>query len=75
MLPGLRERSEGIPPLVRHFVELYSGRAGKQVTDIPSDAMETLLHYSWPGNVRELQNIVERAVILSPGKVLRPRPG
>jgi formate hydrogenlyase transcriptional activator len=67
----LRERLEDIPLLVRHFVELYSNRAGKRVTDIPIEMMNILLRYPWPGNVRELQNVIERAVILSPGKVLR----
>jgi len=71
-VPALRERSEDIPLLVRHFVEFYSGRASKRVTDIPTETMDVLLRYSWPGNVRELQNVIERAVILSPGKVLRP---
>jgi formate hydrogenlyase transcriptional activator len=70
-VPALRERTEDIPLLVRHFVELYAERAGKGVTDIPIEAMNSLLRHSWPGNVRELQNVVERAVILSPGKVLR----
>jgi formate hydrogenlyase transcriptional activator len=68
---ALRERSEDIPLLVRHFVELYSGRAGKHVTEVPVETMEVLRRYPWPGNVRELQNVIERAVILSPGKVLR----
>jgi formate hydrogenlyase transcriptional activator len=71
-VPALRERSEDIPLLVRHFVELYSARASKRITDIPAETMDVLLRYSWPGNVRELQNVIERAVILSPGKVLRP---
>ena len=71
-VPALRERAADIPLLVRHFVELYSRRAGKRVADIPIDAMEMLASYHWPGNVRELQNVIERAVILSPGTVLRP---
>jgi len=71
-VPALRERSEDIPLLVRHFVELYSGRTSRRVTEVPVEAMEVLVRYHWPGNVRELQNVVERAVILSPGKVLRP---
>jgi len=70
-VPALRERSEDIPLLVQHFVEHYSGRANKQVTEVPVEAMGALARYHWPGNVRELQNVVERAVILSPGKVLR----
>ncbi len=44
----------------------------KQVERTPNEAMEILLNHSWPGNVRELQNFIERAVILSPGKVLQP---
>jgi len=71
-LPALRERLHDIPLLVRHFVDLYSSKAGKRVTEVPIETMQVLEHYHWPGNVRELQNIVERAVILSPGKVLRP---
>jgi formate hydrogenlyase transcriptional activator len=63
---------EDIPLLVRHFVELYSRRTGKRVSDVPMETMEVLLRYHWPGNVRELQNVIERAVILSPGRVLRP---
>ncbi|MEJ0091744.1 MAG: sigma 54-interacting transcriptional regulator [Limisphaerales bacterium] len=68
----LRERSEDIALLVRHFVDFHAKRMNKEVKDIPVEIMEVLLRYSWPGNVRELQNIIERAVILSPGKILNP---
>jgi len=71
-LPALRERPEDIGLLVRHFVDLCSKRMQKSVERVPMQAMELLCSYSWPGNVRELQNFIERAVILSPGKVLRP---
>jgi formate hydrogenlyase transcriptional activator len=71
-VPALRERLEDIPLLVAHFVELYSSRTGKQVSDVPLETMEVLLRHPWLGNVRELQNVIERSVILSPGKVLRP---
>jgi formate hydrogenlyase transcriptional activator len=71
-VPALRERSEDIPFLVRHFTDRYGERIGKCVTTISLEAMEVFLRYSWPGNVRELQNVIERAVILSPGKILRP---
>ncbi len=71
-VPALKERSEDIPLLVHHFVEVYSGKAGKCVAEIPVETMDVLLRYSWPGNVRELKNVIERAVILSPGKILRP---
>src|SRR6266704_6800194 len=70
-LPALRERPEDIPLLVRHFVDLCARRMQKQVERVPKEAMEILLAHPWPGNVRELQNFIERAVILSPGKVLR----
>ena len=71
-VPALRERSEDVPLLVRHFVRHYSEKANKQITEVPAETIETLVRHHWPGNVRELQNFVERAVILSPGKILRP---
>jgi formate hydrogenlyase transcriptional activator len=71
-VPALRDRFEDIPLLVRHFVDQYAKRINKPVTVIPSKTMQTLLRYSWPGNVRELRNVIERSVILSPGKVLLP---
>jgi formate hydrogenlyase transcriptional activator len=70
-IPALRERSEDIPRLVRHFTELYSQRMNKCIDVIPPDTMNALVRYQWPGNVRELQNFIERAVILSPQSVLR----
>src|SRR5467141_439721 len=71
LLPALRERSEDIPALVTHFVKLFSRRMGKQVDSIPPETMAAFQSYSWPGNIRELQNLVERAVILSPHGVLQ----
>jgi formate hydrogenlyase transcriptional activator len=70
-VPALRQRSEDIPILVRHFTELYARRMNKQIDEVPQATMDTLLRYPWPGNVRELQNFIERAVILSPHSVLR----
>jgi formate hydrogenlyase transcriptional activator len=58
--------------LVRHFVQQYARRLNKRIDIIPAEVMVTLTHYPWPGNVRELQNVIERAVILSPGTVLHP---
>ncbi len=66
-LPALRQRSEDIPLLVRHFVGKGQARLGKVIESIPAEAMERLTAYHWPGNVRELENVIERAVILSPG--------
>ena len=70
-VPALRERPEDVPLLVRYFVQKYSQQLNKSVVYIPADAMDALVHYSWPGNVRELENLMERAVLLSPGKELR----
>jgi formate hydrogenlyase transcriptional activator len=73
-MPPLRERVEDIPLLVRYFVQQVARRMGKKITTIPAEDMEKLTRYHWPGNIRELQNLVERAVILSPGEVLRIPP-
>jgi formate hydrogenlyase transcriptional activator len=70
-VPPLRERSEDIPPLVRHFVQHFSRQMNRAIETIPSETMQALTRYSWPGNIRELQNLIERAVILSTGKVLQ----
>jgi len=70
-LPPLRERSEDIPDLVRHFVERFAGRLKRQIEIVPDEVMQALMSYHWPGNIRELQNLIERAVILSSGSVLR----
>jgi formate hydrogenlyase transcriptional activator len=70
-IPALRERREDIPLLVRYFVQKFSQRFNKTVLYVPTDAMDALTNYAWPGNVRELENLLERAVLLSPGKELR----
>ncbi|MBU0484507.1 MAG: sigma-54 dependent transcriptional regulator [Proteobacteria bacterium] len=64
-LPPLADRRKDIPLLTRHFVDKYSSRMGKIVTDISADAIRQLQDYDFPGNVRELENIVERAVVLT----------
>jgi formate hydrogenlyase transcriptional activator len=71
-LPALRDRSEDIPDLVWLFVQKFAVRMNKIIEMIPDDVMEALRFYDWPGNIRELQNLIERAVILSNGPVLRP---
>jgi len=71
VLPPLRNRKTDIPDLVRYFVEKFSGRMNRCVSHIPDDVMEALCAHDWPGNIRELQNLMERAVILSPGSELR----
>ena len=69
-VPTLRERTEDIPRLVRHFTALYAQRMNKRIDVIPPETMDALLRYPWPGNVRELQNFIERAAILSPHSTL-----
>src|SRR6267378_4178584 len=62
---------DDIPRLVRHFTQRFARRMGRRIETIPSEVMDALVHYPWQGNIRELQNIVERAVILSPGPSLQ----
>jgi len=70
-IPPLRDRQEDIPLLVRHFAQHFAQRLKKNIETVPSETMDTLCRYHWPGNIRELQNVIERAVILSTGSVLR----
>lgn len=69
-LPALRQRTEDIPLLARHFLQVYANENGKPLTEISPRAFELLMDYRWPGNVRELENAIERAVVLSSGEVL-----
>jgi transcriptional regulator with GAF, ATPase, and Fis domain len=66
LIPPLRERPKDIPRLARHFTMLYASKMGKNVGALSEEVLHRLNAYSWPGNVRELQNVIERAVILSP---------
>jgi len=70
-VPALRQRTEDIPRLVRHFTTLYAQRMNKRIDVIPPETIAALVRYPWPGNIRELQNFIERAVILSPQSILR----
>jgi len=70
-VPPLRERPEDIPLLVRHFVQQLGRKTRKKVETIPSETMNALARYDWPGNIRELQNLIERALILTNGPILR----
>ena len=71
-VPALRERLDDVPQLVEVLVEKVSRQIGVPRPSISSAAMERLLEYSYPGNVRELENILERAVTLCVGDVVRP---
>ena len=66
-LPPLRERGDDILLLAHHFLNFFSAKLGKKVTEIDDIASQLLLKYDYPGNVRELKNIIERAVILAKG--------
>ena len=70
-VPPLRERPEDIAPLVQHFVRKFSREIGRGITTIPASTMDALQKWPWPGNIRELENVIERAVILSPGSTLQ----
>jgi formate hydrogenlyase transcriptional activator len=70
-VPPLRERRDDVERLVRHFANMYAQRMQKPIVGIPKATMDALKRHSWPGNVRELQNLMERAVLLSPGPLLR----
>jgi formate hydrogenlyase transcriptional activator len=66
-IPPLRDRLSDIPLLVWFFISILQSRLGKTIESVPAQVMDALTAYDWPGNVRELRNIIERAMILSPG--------
>jgi transcriptional regulator with PAS, ATPase and Fis domain len=65
-LPALRERTEDIPRLIRHFVDMKVKALGLTERELAPDTVERLLAYRWPGNVRELDNVIERLLVLGP---------
>ncbi len=69
-IPPLRERTEDIPLLVRHFLARYR-RARNPIVEVEEAALDALRAYPWPGNVRELENAIESAAALAPGPALR----
>lgn len=70
LMPSLRERREDVPLLVWYFITKKQGPLGKRIEKVQKETMEALKAYDWPGNVRELENVIERAMILSPGSTL-----
>jgi two-component system nitrogen regulation response regulator GlnG len=66
-VPPLRERSEDIPILARHFVTDLARRLGRRIEDPSEAVLARLARHGWPGNIRELQNVLERAAILAQG--------
>ena len=70
-LPPLRERVQDIPLLTEFFVAKFAACLNKPIDLIPDEVIAFLKAHDWPGNIRELQNFIERAVLFSPGSVLR----
>ncbi len=70
-LPPLRERRGDVPLLASHFAGLHGAKLGVGAVGIAPEARRCLLGYDWPGNVRELANVIERAVVLGDGQVVR----
>ncbi len=69
-MPALRERSDDIPLLIKHYLGLFAKETGKNIKDIDYESMQALLAYDWPGNIRELRNTIERAVVLADGELI-----
>jgi len=73
-VPPLHERTADIPLLVTYFLSKFAKKFGRQIDGVARETMDRLVQYPWPGNVRELQNVIERAVVLSSGSVLKLGP-
>ncbi len=73
ILPPLRDRRSDIPLLVAHFIDKFSQRENKHVTDVSPEVMNIFLNYSWPGNLRELENVIERAMVLARRSIIGVR--
>ena len=72
-LPAVRQRQDDIPLLAEHFLAQACRRHGKKPHVLSARAMERLQRYAWPGNVREMENVLERAVLFAPKKIIGPR--
>jgi transcriptional regulator with PAS, ATPase and Fis domain len=70
ILPPLRDRKEDILPLAEHFINIYSKKEEKTITGFSDQVIKALEEYQWPGNIRELENIMERSVLLSTGRII-----
>jgi DNA-binding NtrC family response regulator len=69
--PALQDRPEDIPVIATHFLRRYSQTFQKQIDGIEREAMDAMQSYAWPGNVRELENVLQRAIIMTPGRTIR----
>jgi DNA-binding NtrC family response regulator len=70
-LPPLRERLEDLPLLLQYFIEKYNTLNNKQIEGLEPEILREMNRYMWRGNIRELENMIERAVVLSPDKILK----
>jgi PAS domain S-box-containing protein len=70
-MPPLRERREDIPKLVETFVQEFAVSMDKSINSLDKNSLQALCRYDWPGNIRELRNVIERAVILAKGPILK----
>jgi PAS domain S-box-containing protein len=73
-VPPLRDRAADIPLLMSFFLQKFAKKLGKLVKKVSEETMQRLASYAWPGNIRELQNVIERAILLSPGDTLQLAP-
>jgi formate hydrogenlyase transcriptional activator len=73
-VPPLRERVADVPLLVSFFLQRFAKKFGRSAKRVSAETMERLTSYAWPGNIRELQNVIERAILLSPGDALQLAP-
>lgn len=69
-VPALRERTQDIAILAKHFIKSYCEKESTESKDITDNALEIMSNYQWPGNVRELKNLLERLVIMTPGQLI-----
>ena len=70
-VPPLRNRKDDIPLLCQHFFHFFCGKESREIKAISKEALVALQAYNWPGNVRELKNLIERLVIMTPGKTIK----
>lgn len=73
-VPPLRERAADVPLLVMFFLQRFARKFNKPVKQVSAETMRRLTSYAWPGNIRELQNVIERAILLSPAETLELGP-